>query len=822
MNDFLPRENLMEQVCRAIDRHALTVVVAPVGYGKTTVARAVPGRTGGHELFLDIQPGTRDLGRLWAALVRQAGTMNMPLPVGMRADAPPATPKQAARLLSRLSPDSRPVVIILDNFHLVDAPGTDAFLEEVARCAYPGLRLAVFSRKWPTMRLDDMVEQGIAVLFDKRLLTFSLAETTRYFEMRGFFHRDTAEDVWKTSGGWPAYVWAASRHAWASGKGRQPPDLDVLLWKALLSVYSREERTLLMRVSVVDDFSADEAVRLAGDGCDAAAIRDFLARDPIVIQDDATGRYVLNPFTRSFLRREAASDLDIDPADLSRAGAECMAGRGDAVVAFRLFMEAGGKADVAKAFDLFLSPVTGTATADTAENIHAAIQSIPWEVRCEHPLGYVASLWLRLLFGMDAEKITRLTEEAEYQFIVAGTVPSGVTRRLRGELALLHGCLSVHNGPVSRKDFQDARDLLDGPSAMRHWLRMWGRCFLNLSFFLLTGREKYGDVVNRFSAAAEALDIFAGGGFAEMGAAFQGEYYLERGEFARATAYFHSVGKDGPVAERTVAPAPACFGAARLLAVAGRYEEASELLETFRSTVTEPNPGLQADDVDILSGYLYAGYGFPIPAPERTRERAKRTPEYTWTPRSALAAVVYGKTLLAAGEDGRLETAARTLPLLFGSNFGLLGRIHCKIFEAICAWHMAGTREGVLVFEEAVSLARPDGIVLSLAEYGGYVTPLLQALTKRYPKDRYLGRVHDVAKTVRRRGVQGGNHYRILSHREREVMRLVAGGLSNKAIGNALGISDETVKKHVNAIFVKLGVSNRSQAVRQFSIRSNG
>ncbi len=186
MNDFLPRENLMEQVCRAIDRHALTVVVAPVGYGKTTVARALSGRTGGHELFLDIQPGTRDLGRLWAALVRQAGTVNLPPPVGMHADIPPATPKQAARLLSRLSPDSRPVVVILDNFHLVDAPGTDAFMEEVARCAFPNLRLAVFSRKWPTMRFDDMVEQGIATLFDKRLLKFSLAETKRYFELRGF------------------------------------------------------------------------------------------------------------------------------------------------------------------------------------------------------------------------------------------------------------------------------------------------------------------------------------------------------------------------------------------------------------------------------------------------------------------------------------------------------------------------------------------------------------------------------------------------------------------------------------------------------------
>jgi DNA-binding NarL/FixJ family response regulator len=52
-----------------------------------------------------------------------------------------------------------------------------------------------------------------------------------------------------------------------------------------------------------------------------------------------------------------------------------------------------------------------------------------------------------------------------------------------------------------------------------------------------------------------------------------------------------------------------------------------------------------------------------------------------------------------------------------------------------------------------------------------------------------------------------------LSEREREVLRLVAMGRSNKEIAVALHIAERTVKFHVTSIFNKLGAENRAQAV---------
>ena len=51
-----------------------------------------------------------------------------------------------------------------------------------------------------------------------------------------------------------------------------------------------------------------------------------------------------------------------------------------------------------------------------------------------------------------------------------------------------------------------------------------------------------------------------------------------------------------------------------------------------------------------------------------------------------------------------------------------------------------------------------------------------------------------------------------LSAREMEVLELVVKGRSNREIGEALGISEATVKWHVNLILSRLNVSDRTQA----------
>ena len=94
--------------------------------------------------------------------------------------------------------------------------------------------------------------------------------------------------------------------------------------------------------------------------------------------------------------------------------------------------------------------------------------------------------------------------------------------------------------------------------------------------------------------------------------------------------------------------------------------------------------------------------------------------------------------------------------------------------------------------------AEPDALVravLDLAAGGAVLDPRITA--------RLLPRLSRVSTPSQPVG---------LTPREREVLRGVASGESNAAIGVSLGLAEATVKKYVSALLLKLGAENRVQA----------
>jgi two-component system nitrate/nitrite response regulator NarL len=55
-----------------------------------------------------------------------------------------------------------------------------------------------------------------------------------------------------------------------------------------------------------------------------------------------------------------------------------------------------------------------------------------------------------------------------------------------------------------------------------------------------------------------------------------------------------------------------------------------------------------------------------------------------------------------------------------------------------------------------------------------------------------------------------------LTERQREVVALVCEGLSNKTMGRRLGVTEGTVKTHLNVIYEKLDVRSRAELIIRF------
>ena len=113
---------------------------------------------------------------------------------------------------------------------------------------------------------------------------------------------------------------------------------------------------------------------------------------------------------------------------------------------------------------------------------------------------------------------------------------------------------------------------------------------------------------------------------------------------------------------------------------------------------------------------------------------------------------------------------------------------------------------------------------LAAASRGGRETPLAQAAVMgqgRRVRFEYLSTIDPAEHLFRVTEVESGNANDVLreqlqlTQREAEVLTWIAHGKSNRDIGEILGISPRTVNKHLEQIFTKLGVENRTSAAAQ-------
>jgi DNA-binding NarL/FixJ family response regulator len=121
---------------------------------------------------------------------------------------------------------------------------------------------------------------------------------------------------------------------------------------------------------------------------------------------------------------------------------------------------------------------------------------------------------------------------------------------------------------------------------------------------------------------------------------------------------------------------------------------------------------------------------------------------------------------------------------------------------------------------EELHAAFPETRILLLSGVGS-ISP---AVARRAGASGFVSKdlgAGDIVKAVRMVALgmevfgRGGEQPGPLSGREREVVGLIATGATNREIAQRLFLSPHTVKEHTSAIYRKLGVRNRAEAVKR-------
>ena len=317
-DQIVPRERLLEQLRPGSDP-ALTLVICPAGFGKTTLLAAwYQAETARRPVaWLTLDEADNDPVVLWSyvieALRRVCPAVSLPATPQL-AEAACVTDVVLPRLVNELNGQGE-VVLILDDFHRLSGAALDSvawFIEQ----APSGLRLVLSTRVEPILPLALLRARGELVELRLGDLRFTPGEADEFLNGRlglGLERQDVEALVDRTEG-WPAGLYLAAlslsrdadRHDFVTRFGTSPSrHVNDFLEAEVLQAHDPPTQALMLRSSILG--------RLCGPLCDAvleqqdsAVMLDELARTNLFLVPlgDQGGWYRFHPLFAQLLRRE--------------------------------------------------------------------------------------------------------------------------------------------------------------------------------------------------------------------------------------------------------------------------------------------------------------------------------------------------------------------------------------------------------------------------------------------------------------------------------------------------------------------------------------
>jgi LuxR family maltose regulon positive regulatory protein len=845
---MVPRPRLIERLKEGLS-YNLVLVSAPAGFGKTTLLSEWVHQSQPRirMVWISLDKGDNDPVRFWDYFITALQTIQSGCGQKILPLLHSAQPLSAELVLTALMNDLSSVIsdffIVLDDYHLIESQqihdGVAFLLEHMPS----RMHLIIASRADPTLPLANFRGKGMMLEIRTDDLRFSQDDATGLFkELKTpeLSERDIAALIERTEGWVVGLKMAALSMKGqkdipgfiASFTGSQRYIMDYLM-EEVLQKQSPELRDFLIKTSVLE--------RLTAPLCDAVTGRHD-SQDTLLNLE--RGHLFIVPLdeTRQWYRYEHLF------ADLLRHQLEVVFGPEKVTVLHR---------QASQWFEDNHLPYDAIHHALAARDWERAMRLIYTQCEMLRKLGEWNTLlgWLKIipdellrthhrLYSQYASYLTVVSEfdaaEAALSYLeqVARDDPS-----LQGEVAFSLSNIARLRGDITRmiEMAEKALSLLPPDNIVMRYRALW-----------LIGGVRYASGLFHEAEAilTEVYDIAqrAGDYWAAAGALnILGAIAHERGQLHHAAELFkRAIAAAG---SSQIATGPQC----KLGRVQYEWNDLEAAAASERLSTGWFESGGFAEGSVVAYFFLAqiclargntAGVAAAIEGMDMANRHPTVSRAYHW--RHAIghvvlairqhdleAAAYWGRQMSEYSDVSQLEYNHVTARLLIAQGkkkaaeeyladlhermvrAGALGlAIGIRVYQALAA----NTPEEALNFlVEALVKGEPEGYIRTFVDEGELLKPLLEKALSRGIMPEYTRKLLTVIKAEeRQRQARKGELLAtsgLLSAREIEILRLVAGGLSNREIAERLFISLGTAKVHVHNLFEKLDVKSRTQVV---------
>lgn len=454
--DWVERVRLLDLMAHSA-RRPILLVAAPAGFGKTTlVAQWLADERGPSvAAWVSLDARDNDPVRLWThvAMALEAAGCDLGVDVAayMAANGREVTDKVVPLLLTAMARTNKELVIVLDDFHLVQEVACHDQAEFLVEHLPPNAHLVITTRADPGLRLARHRAAGRLAEIRAADLAFTVDETTSLLAREGVrLGEDVVRDLVQRTEGWPAGLYLVA----LSVAGRPDPEEFVrevtggnrfigdYLTEEVLAGTTPEVREFIATVSILDRFSAPLCDYVRGTTNSAALLRDLERSNLFLVPLDAKRtwfrfHHLFASVARSELELELPERLSVLHA---RAG-EWFRDHGHIDEAVRHSLASGSTTDAALLVQANWLTYVGAGRTAT---VRGWLDALGESSIAADPAARVTAAWMACLSGDADELAEHLT--ALQEFKDWGPLPDG-SRSVESAIGMIQGIFG-YDGPV--------------------------------------------------------------------------------------------------------------------------------------------------------------------------------------------------------------------------------------------------------------------------------------------------------------------------------------------------------------------------------------
>lgn len=807
----------LTEVLSQIPQYPLTVMEAPMGYGKTTAIQEYAAKNGITTLWKTVRENDEahfwsDFCEVFAALDPDCSFKLAEL--GMPDDN--TTRRDAAALIANKHGD-QDVLFVVDDYHLLAEPNVHEFILSLVQQKIPRFHVVIATRMVSLEMLEELTLKGLAQHVTQSFFELSSTEIIKYYQRCGVrLKPQEAELLHSYTEGWISALYLCLLGFLQEGRFEKPVNLQELLAKTVYAPLPDELKKFLLHLCVFDYFTLPQAQFVWRNHNAVPLLKRLMAQNAFIRYDARGQVYHLHNIFAGYLREVFDGLSEEKKKGIWQAAGEWHLTVADSLEAMRCFHQAGD-------FDRLLDAVEldkgNSISKESEETVNRYFSECPPDIKKKHLLAVVVYVRELLMFGK-MESFTNHSMELERE--IAGMNDALKRNRLAGELELVYMLAKYNDIAAMAGHIRRAAELLPGESVLCDHNTPWtmGSPSVLYMFYRETGGLRQ-EVQEMLSAMPLYYRVTANHG---SGAEYvmQAEWLYNQGDFENADIVSHKALQKAGVDRQTGSMICALFVQVRVALAQGDLALARELLAEMRTMARTNRQGLYLHTVDLCEGFLFTQLNQSdqvaawIGAGDFSAGRLL-------PPVLAYFNVIHGRVLLISGQERKAlgladywADAAEGIP-------HCLSRIYTQIYRAAANEKLFRRNEALTLLKQALNMALPDGMLMPFAENADLILPLLGELGRGPEFHGVTLRIAELAKGIRQvraslhEPVDGGTVKVDLTAREREISLLAADGLTNREIAAGLNISENTVKTLLKRSFEKIGVNSRAQLKEKFS-----